>query len=29
MTDMFLKLWHGNLFWLGVWETVYLSLIHI
>lgn len=27
MTDMFLKLWHGNLFWLGVWETVYMTVI--
>ena len=27
MTDMFLKLWHNNLFLLGVWETVYMTVI--
>ena len=27
MTDMFMKLWHNNLFLLGVWETVYMTVI--
>jgi len=27
MTEMFLKLWNGNVFWLGVWETVYMTVI--
>ena len=27
MTDMFLKLWHNNLFLLRVWETVYMTVI--
>ncbi len=27
MTEMFLKLWHNHLFLLGVWETVYMTVI--
>ncbi len=26
-TDMFLKLWHNNLFLIGIWETVYMTVI--
>ena len=27
LSDMFMKLWNGNMFWLGIWQTVYMTLI--
>ena len=27
LSDMFIKLWQQNLFLLGVWQTIYLTVI--